>query len=214
MADRRDCGSIPPIRPVAPVSAEPRLVSDFDWLRLHQLAVAEFDIRLRQVQPHYWEASTPCDEWDVLELVNHNVVENLWVPLILGGHDIDDVGGLDGNVVGSDPELAWEDAWRDAVEAFAGADLDGTVRLAAGRTSVGDYLRQRTADLTVHAWDLAVGADIEDHLDDELVHAVLAWATPLAGVLASLPALFEPPITPPQGAGPQERLLHLFGREP
>ena len=189
-------------------------MSDRDWLRLHQLAAGEFDFRVRQILPEYWEASTPCDEWDVYELVNHNVVENLWVPPVLAGHDLADVGGLEGDVLGSDPELVWEDSWRDAVAAFADADLGSVVTLSAGRTTVIEYLRQRTADLAIHAWDLAVGLGVDDELDHEVVVAVFEWAQPLAGVFAELPAMFEPPSTPPPGASLQDRLLHLFGREP
>ena len=189
------------------------MTTDHDWLRLHQLAAAEFDFRIRQVLPEYWEASTPCDEWDVYELVNHNVVENLWVPLVLAGHRIEDVGGLDDNVLGSDPELVWEDSWRDAVAAFADADLTATVRLAAGATTVVEYLRQRTADLLVHAWDLATGIGVDDELDAEVVGAVYEWAKPLERVFASLPALFEPAIDVSPDVDLQTSLLAVFGRE-
>ena len=182
-------------------------------MRLHQLAAAEFDFRIRLIPPEYWEASTPCDEWDVYELVNHNVVENLWVPLVLAGHRIEDIGGLDENVLGSDPELVWEDSWRAAVAAFADADLTATVRLAAGATTVVEYLRQRTADLLVHAWDLATGIGVDDELDAEVVAAVCEWAKPLERVFATLPALFEPAIAVHAEADPQTKLLAVFGRE-
>jgi len=188
-------------------------MADSDWRRYHQLAAAEFDYRIRQIPPEYWDASTPCDEWDVYELVNHNVTENLWVPVVLDGHTISEIGGLDGDQLGADPELAWEDSRHDAVAAFEDADLGATVRLAAGSTTVIDYLRQRTADLAIHAWDLATAIDIEGELDQEVVVAVYEWAQPLASVFASLPQFFEPPLTPPQGAGLQSRLLHLFGRQ-
>jgi uncharacterized protein (TIGR03086 family) len=188
-------------------------MADSDWRRLHQLAIAELDYRIRQVLPEYWEASTPCDEWDVYELVNHNVVENLWVPVVLAGHEMSEVGGLDGDQLGSDPEMAWEDSWRDAVASFADADLDAVVRLAAGSTTVLEYLRQRTADLLVHAWDLAVGIGVDERLDDEVVVAVHEWALPLAPVFAELPELFEPPLSAPPGSDLQTQLLHLFGRD-
>ncbi|MDG2113254.1 MAG: TIGR03086 family metal-binding protein [Actinomycetota bacterium] len=188
-------------------------MTDDTWLRLHQLATGEFDYRIRQIPPEYWDASTPCDVWDVYELVNHNVTENLWVPVVLAGHAVEEVGGLDGDQLGSDPEIAWEDSWQDAVAAFADADLDSTVRLAAGTTTVLDYLRQRTADLTVHAWDLAVAISTDEELDNELVVAVYEWAQPLAAVFATLPQFFEPPITSFADADLQTRLLNLFGRE-
>lgn len=188
-------------------------MTDDTWLRLHQLATGEFDYRIRQIPPEYWDASTPCGEWDVYELVNHNVTENLWVPVVLAGHAVDEVGGLDGDQLAPDPELAWEDSWQAAVAAFAAADHGTTVRLAAGATTVLDYLRQRTADLLVHAWDLAVATGSDEELDHETVVAVYEWARPLAPVFATLPQFFDPPLTPPDDADLQTRLLHLFGRE-
>ena len=44
------------------------LTPDVNWLRIHQIAAGEVDFRIRQILPEYWEASTPCDEWDVYDL--------------------------------------------------------------------------------------------------------------------------------------------------
>ena len=101
------------------------------WLRIHQLAAAEVDYRIRQILPEYWGASTPCAEWDVYEVVAHCVVENIRVPLILDGASFEQVMSVDKEVVFEDPEMAWEVSWRNAVAAFSEADLEGTVVTAA-----------------------------------------------------------------------------------
>ena len=50
-----------------------------------------------------------CDEWDVRALVNHIVSGNLWVPELVGGKSIADVGDrLDGDVLGDDPVAAYD----------------------------------------------------------------------------------------------------------
>lgn len=183
------------------------------WKRLHRLANAELDFRIRQILPEWWIASTPCDEWDVADLVNHNVAESLWVPLLLDGLGVDDVGGLDGDVLGDDPVSTWEDAQTAAMEAVDGADLDDVVRLAAGPTPAFEYVRQRVLDLAVHAWDLAVAIGVDDRLDDELVDALDEYVRPFAARLAELPEYFEPAITPRPDADRQARLLNLLGRE-
>ena len=58
-----------------------------EWLRVHQLAAGEVDFRIRQILPEYWDASTPCDEWDVYDLVAHCVIAvsytHLTLPTIL-----------------------------------------------------------------------------------------------------------------------------------
>src|ERR1700732_1097333 len=70
--------------------------------------------RARQIGEQRWSAATPCTEWDVRMLVNHVAGEYLWVPEILAGRTIAEVGDrLDGDVLGGDP-LAALIAARDA----------------------------------------------------------------------------------------------------
>lgn len=183
------------------------------WKRLHRLANAEFDFRIRQILPDWWVASTPCDEWDVAELVNHNVAESMWVAPLLSGMRVEDVGGLDGDVLGDDPLQTWEDARAAALEAVDRADLAGEVYLKAGPTPAFEYVRQRVLDLAVHSWDLAVAIGVDDDLDDELVSALDEYVRPFASRLAELPEYFEPAITAEPDAATQTRLLNLLGRD-
>jgi uncharacterized protein (TIGR03086 family) len=185
-----------------------------DWLRLHHVAMGEFDLRVHMIPSDHWEASTPCDEWDVHDLVRHNTVENLWVRPLLDGLSVADVGdAFDGDVLGSDPEVVWESSRREALEAFDEADLDGEVALARGATPTLEYLQERVFDLLVHAWDLARGIGVDERLDEEVVEAVWEWARPMAQMLAALPEFFEPPVPVDADADLQTRLLHLTGRD-
>jgi uncharacterized protein (TIGR03086 family) len=185
-----------------------------DWLRLHHVAMAEFDVRVHMIPSDHWEASTPCDEWDVHDLVRHNTVENLWVRPLLDGLSVADVGdAFDGDVLGSDPEAVWEASRREALEAFDEADIDGEVALARGATPTLEYLQERVFDLLVHAWDLARGIGVDETLDEEVVEAVWEWARPMAQMLAALPEFFEPPVAVDPDADLQTRLLHLTGRQ-
>lgn len=185
-----------------------------DWVRLHHIAMAEFDVRVRMVPPDHWVASTPCDEWDVHELVNHNTVENLWVAPLLAGSSVDAIGtAFDGDVLGGDPESVWEDSRLEALRAVDDADLDGEVELSRGPTPVIEYVQERVMDLLIHAWDLARAVGLDETLDEEVVEAVWEWAQPLRPMLADLPEYFEPPVEPELDADLQTRLLNLFGRE-
>ncbi|MCI0686781.1 MAG: TIGR03086 family metal-binding protein, partial [Sporichthyaceae bacterium] len=126
-------------------------------------AVTEFDGRVRAVRPDQWSAPTPCPDWNVRALVNHLVGELAWMPPLLAGKTIADVGDqLDGDLLGDDPVAAWDDAVRQAsaVVNEPGA-LDSTVHLSYGQTPAAAYVTEVAADLTVHAWDLArgIGAD-------------------------------------------------------
>ncbi len=188
-------------------------IPDAAWLRIHQLATAEVDYRIRQILPEYWEASTPCDEWDVHDLVAHCVVENMRASLILEGAPFEDVMSISPEVVVEDPEMAWEVSWRNVVAAFADADIEGQVELGEQAIPTIEFLRIRTCDLAVHAWDLAVGLNVDERIDDEVVAAALVWARERRAQMAQMPELFDPSRPSPPGADDQTQLLEIFGRE-
>ena len=67
-------------------------------------AIDGFEQRLGAVGATQWNAATPCDDWDVRTLVNHVVGELLWIPPLLDGKTIAEVGDrFDGDILGSDP---------------------------------------------------------------------------------------------------------------
>lgn len=176
-------------------------------------AMEEFDGRVRSVAPHQWHDATPCAEWDVRELVNHLVVEQLWAPLLLNGATVEDVGDrFDGDQLGDDPVTAWASASAAAREAFAAPGaLRRSVELSYGRRPAEGYCQEMTMDLTVHAWDLARAIGADEQLDGELVSDVLAFIEPQVDQLVAT-GLFAPPIEVGEDADTQTRLLALLGR--
>jgi uncharacterized protein (TIGR03086 family) len=186
-----------------------------DLLQLHATAVAEFDRRVHAVAPDQWNAPTPCTEWDVRTLVNHLVYEQLWVPPLLDGATIAEIGDrFDGDLVGDDPVGAWEASVKSARDALAqpGA-LDRIVHLSFGDIPGGEYCVQLITDLTVHAWDLARGIGADDRLDPELATLVHDWTAPQIELLAQS-GLFAPPIPVSDDVDAQARLIALVGRDP
>lgn len=184
-------------------------------LELHDRAFAEFGRRVHAVGPDQWSAATPCTDWTVRDLVNHLTGEQLWVPPLLGGATVEEVGSrFDGDVLGVDPVSAWDSAATAARAAFAepGA-LERTVHLSYGERPAQYYLQEMTADLVIHAWDLARAIGADETLDPELVDSVLTAAAPHADTLAASGA-FAPPVPVPADADPQTRLIALFGRTP
>ena len=77
-----------------------------------------------------WAAPTPCTDWTVRDLVNHLTVEHLWVPPLLEGRTVAEVGDrFDGDVLGDDPAAAWEAAAAASRRALGARHL----RVRAGR---------------------------------------------------------------------------------
>lgn len=168
--------------------------------------------RARQITTELWTAATPCSEWDVRALVNHVGGEYLWVPEMLAGRTIADVGDrLDGDVLGDDPLTTVADAQRSAAAALAEPDaLSRTVHLSFGDTPAAEYATQMAIDSVIHAWDLARAIHADEQLDPELVEMAYAelqrtaeqWRT--AGVFG--------PQRPPADGSTQAKLLALTGR--
>jgi uncharacterized protein (TIGR03086 family) len=187
--------------------------SPVELLELFQRAQNQFTDRVDAVAPDQWEDQA-LPEWTVADLVAHLVTEQLWVPPLLAGEPV-----LEGrfpeetsDLLGSDPFTGWESAADDALSAFAEDDaLVRTVHLSRGPTPATEYIFEMTADLTVHAWDLARATDGDTELDGELVTAALVYAETLPE--DGIPGIIDPPLDVSPTADPQTRLLARFGRK-
>lgn len=162
-----------------------------------------------------WTAPTPCADWDVRALVNHVVGELAWVPPLLEGKTIDEVGdALDGDLLGADPAAAYHSAMKAAIVAAA---LDGvrerTVHLSFGDVPGQEYLDQITSDVAIHSWDLARATGQDEALDGDLAGAVDDFLAPQAEQWRAAGA-FGSAVETAEGAGTQERLLARTGRKP
>jgi uncharacterized protein (TIGR03086 family) len=190
--------------------------SPAELLELFQRAQNEFTDRVDAVAPDQWDDES-LPGWTVADLVAHLVNEALWVPPLLAGEPVDLIEGRfpDGteDLLGDDPFTGWETAADGALAAFAEDDaLMRTVHLSRGPTPATDYIFEMTADLVVHAYDLASATDGDTELDGELVTAALVYADRLPE--DGVPDLIDPPLDARPSSPPLVRLLARFGRRP
>jgi uncharacterized protein (TIGR03086 family) len=186
-----------------------------DVLDLHRRALEEFGRRVHAVRADQWGCPTPCKDWEVRNLVNHLVSEQLWVPPLLAGKRIADLGAgfADGDVLGSDPVAAWDAAAAAATAAFAAEGaLERTVHLSYADRPAEEYAREMVFDLVVHSWDLARGISVDDTVDPALVEAVYAQIEPDTDLAAS--GLFDEPVPVPADSDEQTKLIAFTGRQP
>lgn len=176
-------------------------------------AVEGFAGHVHAIGDAQWHDPTPCTDWDVRTLVQHVTVEQLWVPPLLGGATVADVGDrFDGDVLGEDPVAVWDAAAAAATAALtADGALDTTVSLSGGTRPTAEYCWEMTTDALIHTWDLARGIGADETLDAELVDLVYERTLPVAEHLHET-GLFAPPVPVPPDAPIQTRLLALFGR--
>ena len=161
-----------------------------------------------------WPSRTPCTDWNVRDLLNHIVSENLWVPELVAGKTIPDVGDrFDGDVLGRDALAAYRASAKAAAAAFEvpGA-LSRPVAVSYGPVPGSTLAGHRLVDVVVHGWDLATGTGQPNRLDPELVEAV--WELVVEPERQALrdTGVFGTEVPVPADADVQTLLLGVLGR--
>jgi uncharacterized protein (TIGR03086 family) len=171
--------------------------------------------RAAGVDARTWARATPCDAWDVRQLLQHVVEELRWIPPLLDGATVAEVGDrLAGDLLGDDPAGAAVAAVRDAVAAAGVVDPERVVHLSRGDQPARVYLTEVGLDVLVHTWDLARATGQGDPGPDELaVAASEAFAADDEAMWREY-GIIAAAVTPRAGASPIERLVARFGRDP
>lgn len=187
-----------------------------DPLALHARTLDHARTAVRGVGPDHWYAPTPCDDWHVRDVVNHLVQDALWVPYIMEGWSVDEVGDrFDGDVLGETP-VATFDACEDAAHRYfsrPGA-LEEVVNLSFGDVRAEVYCVQRATDLLVHGWDVATATGQRYEVDDDVAQAAYDRNAPMITDEVRAAGIFGPEVAVPESAPPMQRLLGLLGRQP
>jgi uncharacterized protein (TIGR03086 family) len=187
-----------------------------DLVELHGRCGRWFAALVAGVGADQWHDDTPCSEWDVRTLVHHLLYEQRWVPPLFEGLTIEQVGDrFEGDLMGDDAST-WPGLLASSMEeahaAVAKPDaLKQTVHLSFGDTSGQEYVIQLTADLAIHAWDLARATGQDDAIDPDAVALLLPWAKAYAELLTAS-GMFGSPIDVGADAPDEVRLLGLVGR--
>lgn len=162
-----------------------------------------------------WSEPTPCSDWDVRALTNHVVGEPLWMPPLVRGKTIAEVGDqFTGDLLGDDPVKTFQKGMEDAIEALSepGA-LDNLAHLSFGDLPNHEYLRQVNFDVWVHGWDLATALGRTHVIPDDEAEALMAWWDGTKE-LAEASGAFAGAVPAPDDATPMERLIAATGRNP
>jgi uncharacterized protein (TIGR03086 family) len=180
----------------------------------HERCLVLFGELVDGIPDEAWDDETPCEDWDVRALVNHNVAENRWAAELLNGRTIDEVGDrYGGDLLGDDPSRAYREAAEAARRAAAldGA-LEGDVHVSWGRIPAVEFLAQRWTDLLIHGWDLAVATEQPPRLPEDLVEAAYrGMAANEEAVRAS--GVFGVAVQVPDDAERATELLAIAGRD-
>jgi uncharacterized protein (TIGR03086 family) len=160
------------------------------------------------VRPEQLELPTPCEAWNVQDLLDHLVGGTRYLRAALTGSEpsaptgstaADFEAGVEGCVAG----LAEPDALARTCVSPLG--FEWTVLEATAGTFM---------DVLIHTWDLATATGQPSDLDAELIDACVALFLPAMPERGRAAGIVGPAVAVPDGATPQQRLLCAMGRTP
>lgn len=156
--------------------------------------------------------ATPCTEWNLRQLLNHMVYELLWVPDMLAGKTVAQVGTkYDGDVLGDRLQTSWQDAADAAQEAVEKADRDATVHLSYADKPAEAYIAEMAMEVLVHGWDVCQALSFSLLFEPDVAQAVYENTLPRKKEYAES-GLVGTPIDVPDDAAVEVKLLGLLGR--
>lgn len=155
---------------------------------------------------------TPCDDWNLKQLLNHTVYELLWMPDLLAGKTVAEVGDkYDGDVLGDVFHTAWEDAVAAAKDAAEKADIKSSVHLSGGDKPVDEYLEEMAMEVLIHGWDICQSLGYTLLFEPDVAQAVYDITLPHKEELMANGSVKET-IEVPADSPVEVKLLGIMGR--
>lgn len=150
------------------------------------------------------DAQTPCEGWNVRTLVNHLLATHEWFTGAAQGKQVSPPLGDPEDVLGDDPAKQYEEARQTTLAAF---------RAEGVSDKIGPMLGIAFADQLLHGWDVAKATGQDATMPADL--AVTAFSM-IDGQLTdeNRGTAFGKPVTVPEDASAQDKLLAYSGRQP
>ncbi len=157
--------------------------------------------------------ATPCTEWTVLQLVNHNLDIQAGAHALLAGHWAEappaDLNATLPEGAGS----ALQAVTGRFVEALESMDLEEPLDTPFGLIPASRFILFPMADLVIHKWDLAKATGQDCFIDHHLAEICYEVLAPVAD-MARGNGDCGPEVPVPPSASIQDRLLGMAGRQP
>jgi uncharacterized protein (TIGR03086 family) len=175
-------------------------------LAFHREALAVAQHVVDNVDRTQFELPTPCDEWNVRQVLQHMIGGNRRVA---GDHAAE---GED--VIGDDLSASYAASAAGAAAAFeADGGLDRTYTLKIGEFPGHFAVRARSTDQLAHAWDLAKATGMSTDLAPELYAEALELLQSRFASAGRSSSFAEEKPAPP-GASAADRFAAFAGRRP
>jgi len=160
-----------------------------------------------------WDNATPCDKWDVRELVQHTV--GVMANFAGGAANTGPVGDPMEFDLGDNPAETCAAVAADCVANWtARGELDSMVSLGEDEFPGMVGLNINMLDAYVHSWDIAQATGQEAGLDADICGALLGFAQQVVPATPREGDNFHAVVETGADAGSQDQLLGYLGRQP
>jgi len=166
------------------------------------------------VSSDQFSASTPCVEWNVQSLINHNIkVSQAFHGMLTGSGGVDPFD-VSGPIPAEGAVAAFEGSTGALLEAIkASGALEKVVDAPFGKMPGSQLIMIPFADLLIHKWDLAKATGQDSSMDSSMTDACYALLAPMMeGLRAS--GNFASEVSVPVSASVLDKLLAITGRQP
>ena len=188
-------------------------------IEMYEAAAQGFRQRLSGVQYNQMSSPTPCSEWNVQALINHNINAAGFAEGVFLGNVTVNPQDVSGPLPGVNALEALDAGIAKVVAAAkASGSLDQEFDTPFGPMTRSVFLIDITWDLLVHTWDLAKGTNQNTTLDSGLVEVIYHAFTPqmehmrqeeFGGI-----KIMGSEVQVPASASLQDRFLGVMGRQP
>ncbi len=178
---------------------------------------------IEQVGDEQWAMNMPADfrrksdsPVTLREIVNYHAYDDAWVPDMLAGRTMEEVGALSfkGDLLGDDAAANFARLVDAAcAAALALDDLDRVVHCSFGDFTAREYFWQINMFRGLRARDIARVVGIDPSLPPELVQGIWDEVSPHSEEWRAI-GVFGPAVAVPDDADLLTRLLALTGRQP
>lgn len=183
-------------------------------IELYEGAVQKMILVLSGIKPDQLSLQTPCDKWNIHNLINHNLQVAQFAHSVLLDVEPDNAGSLSEPL----PDQGAEEAFRSLTDRVLAelkmpGKLERILDTPFGTMSAGNFMMMPFSDILIHQWDLARGAGLDTAIDSSLAEVSFqALSKMVEGGRRG--GLFGAEVSVPITASIQDKLLALSGRQP
>lgn len=163
------------------------------------------------VKPTQLDGPTPCNEWNLRQLLTHTVGVVANIGHGVKGEELRDIMSFP---LAADPGPQFEQIAAENLAAWRSRGLDGETNIGAGPMPATSAIGINLLDTLTHAWDIARATGQSEELPEASAELVLGICKGFITDEARKFAGFAGAVEPPAGATVTQQLVAFLGRKP